>query len=214
MRLLAPALAVLALLAGCGDGEDGGRSTAGEPRCADVEAPAAREADEQEAPRRTLAPTRDWSLVFETSCGRFTVALDLTLAPETSASLVSLARSGFYDDTMFHRVVPDFVVQGGDPTQSGTGGPGYVTLDRPPSSVRYTKGVVAMAKTAIAPAGSAGSQFFVVTAEDAGLEPVYAVVGRVIDGMGVVEAIDALGNTETQRPERPVVVRRVSVVEE
>src|SRR5918997_2751360 len=146
MRLLAFAAVFFALATGCG-GDDG--SEASGSGCEDVEAPDAREPETLTALTGTLDPTTTWSLVFETSCGSFTVELDLTLAPETSASLVFLAREGFFDDTIFHRVVPDFVIQGGDPTQTGTGGPGYATLDRPPPTVRYTKGVVAMAKTTI-----------------------------------------------------------------
>ena len=105
------------------------------------------------------------------------------------------------------------MIQGGDPTQSGGGSPGYATLDKPPLSVRYTKGVVAMAKTDLAPAGTAGSQFFVVTAEDAGLDPAYAVVGRVTDGLDVVDRIGMLGDPETQRPTRTVLIRGVTVDE-
>lgn len=211
MRALAVAAVLLLVAAGCGGGD--GDGSAGEVACEEVEAPEPREPGQQEPPEGTLDPSRTWSLVFDTSCGTFTVELDLTLAPETSASLVALARDGYFDDTVFHRVVPDFVIQGGDPTQSGSGSPGYATLDRPPLSVRYTKGIVAMAKTEIAPAGTAGSQFFVVTAEDAGLDPVYAVVGRVSDGLEVVEKIGELGDRETQQPTQTVLVRTVTVDE-
>ena len=110
-------------------------------------------------------------------------------APATAASLVSLAKSGFYDNTIFHRIVPEFVIQGGDPTQSGSGGPGYTTVDAPPRDASYTKGVVAMAKSATEPAGTSGSQFFVVTGADIGLPPDYAVVGNVTSGIDVVERI-------------------------
>jgi peptidyl-prolyl cis-trans isomerase B (cyclophilin B) len=211
MRAITVLLVLLLVGAGCGG--DGDSGAAGETVCEEVEAPAAREPETLEPPDGTLDPTRTWSLVFETSCGDFTVELNLTLAPETSASLVDLARGGFYDDTIFHRIVPDFVIQGGDPTQSGGGRAGYATLDAPPLSVRYTNGVVAMAKTELAPPGTAGSQFFVVTSEDAGLEPVYAVVGRVTDGLDVVERIGELGDAETQRPTRTVLLRGVTVDE-
>ncbi|MBM2824110.1 MAG: peptidyl-prolyl cis-trans isomerase cyclophilin type, partial [Thermoleophilia bacterium] len=75
------------------------------------------------------------------------MTLDTELAPNTAASLVALAQDGYFDDTIVHRVVPDFVIQGGDPTQSGSGGPGYSTVDVPPSDAAYTKGTVAMAKS-------------------------------------------------------------------
>jgi len=87
-------------------------------------------------------------LVVETSCGDFEITLDQEQAPDTAASCVALANAGFFDDTIFHRAVPDFVIQGGDPTGTGSGGPGYSTVDVPPSNAAYTRGVVAMAKTA------------------------------------------------------------------
>ena len=153
-----------------------------------------------------------YELVVETSCGDFTITLDPELAPKTTASLVALAESGFYDDTTFHRVVPGFVIQGGDPTGTGTGGPGYSTVDAPPSDTQYTEGIVAMAKSGAEPPGSSGSQFFVVTAPDAGLSPDYAVVGTVTEGMESVRAIEALGAGDGP-PSQPVVIEKISVEE-
>jgi peptidyl-prolyl cis-trans isomerase B (cyclophilin B) len=205
------ALAVLALASGCGGGDE--PSATGTDGCESVEAPAPQEPGTREAPTEPLAAGTTYALVFETSCGTFTVGLDTELAPNTAASLVALARDGYFDDTVFHRIVPGFVIQGGDPTQTGSGGPGYSTVDAPPPSSRYVKGVVAMAKTQIEPAGTAGSQFFVVTAEDASLDPPeYAIVGEVSDGLDVVERIGALGDASEQ-PTQPVVVRSVTVTE-
>ena len=82
-------------------------------------------------PRSSIA-SKTYTLTFDTSCGSFTVTLDPEQAPKTAASLVALANAGYFDDTIFHRVVPGFVIQGGDPTQSGAGGPGYSTVDVPP----------------------------------------------------------------------------------
>jgi peptidyl-prolyl cis-trans isomerase B (cyclophilin B) len=207
---------LIAALAGCGggDGESGGdtTTTAAASGCEVVAAPDPRDAPTVTPPEGTLDPSKTWQLVFETSCGDFTVDLDLDLAPETTASLVHLAREGFYDDTVFHRIVPGFVIQGGDPTQEGTGGPGYATLDVPPASVGYTKGTVAMAKSGLEPSGTAGSQFFVVTADGVNLPPQYAIVGKVSDGMDVVERIGELGDAN-ERPTQPVVVRTVTVSE-
>jgi peptidyl-prolyl cis-trans isomerase B (cyclophilin B) len=149
--------------------------------------------------------------VFDTNCGSFTVTLDQKTAPNTSASLVSLARKGFFDDTFFHRIVPGFVIQGGDPTGTGSGGPGYSTVDKPPASARYTHGVVAMAKTGAEPAGTSGSQFFVVTGGDVGLPPDYAVVGKVTKGLEVVDKIGRLGDPASEQPTRPVVIEDVRV---
>jgi peptidyl-prolyl cis-trans isomerase B (cyclophilin B) len=211
MRAGLLALFVLAVLAGCGGGSGEGQTTA-QSGCEEVQAPAPREASKVEPPMGTLDLSKTWSLTFETSCGDFTVELDLGLAPETTASLVSLARKGYYDDTVFHRVVDDQLIQGGDPTQTGAGGPGYATLDAPPPSVRYTKGTVAMAKSAIEPPGTAGSQFFVVVADELGLPPDYAIVGKVTDGLDVVERIGMLGDIN-ERPQQPIVIRKVTVSE-
>jgi peptidyl-prolyl cis-trans isomerase B (cyclophilin B) len=211
MRAAPTVLCIVLALAGCGGGGDGGGTTTA-TGCEQVDAPAKSEVETVAPPSGTLDPTKTWKLTFETSCGNFTVELDLRLAPETTASLVHLAREGFYDDTVFHRIVPGFVIQGGDPTQSGQGGPGYATLDVPPRTVRYTKGVVAMAKSGIEPPGTSGSQFFVVTAEDAGLPPEYAVVGEVTEGLDVVERIGKLGDAN-EEPTQPVVIRTVTVTE-
>jgi peptidyl-prolyl cis-trans isomerase B (cyclophilin B) len=216
---LAVPVAALAL-AGCGGGgdEEASGAAATSPtasvetgECADVEAPAPRDGGGETAPSEPLDPSRTWTLTFETSCGTFVVTLDLDAAPHTAASLVSLARDGYFDDTVFHRIVPGFVIQGGDPTQSGSGGPGYSTVDPPPAGASYTKGVVAMAKTQAEPAGMSGSQFFVVTGDDVGLPPDYAVVGRVTDGLDVVEVIGALGDPATEEPLRPIVIDSVTV---
>ena len=210
MRVALIALLIAALAAGCGGGDD--ESTSGSGECESVEAPQPREPETREAPPEPLDASMTYTLTFETSCGSFTMTLDPKLAPETSASLVALAQDGYFDDTVFHRVVPGFVIQGGDPTQTGAGGPGYSTVDAPPSSAAYTKGVVAMAKSGTEPPGTAGSQFFVVTGADAGLPPEYAVVGEVTEGIEAVERIDALGVGDGP-PSQPVVVSSVTVGE-
>ncbi len=139
--------------------------------------------------------------------------LDPAQSPRASGSLVALAEADYFDDTVFHRIVPDFVIQGGDPTASGTGGPGYTTVDEPPSNARYTAGVVAMAKAGNEPPGAAGSQFYVVTGQDAGLPPDYAIVGNVSDGLDVVQKIGQLGGPDEQ-PTEPVVIEDVEVSED
>jgi cyclophilin family peptidyl-prolyl cis-trans isomerase len=162
-------------------------------------------------PKAKLDPKKTYRLVFQTNCGTFTVTLNQKLAPNTTASLVSLSRRGFFTDTFFHRIVPGFVIQGGDPTGSGTGGPGYKTVDRPPKNAKYTHGVMAMAKTGAEPPGTSGSQFFVVTSADAGLPAEYAIVGKVTKGLDVVERIGKLGNPSNEQPTEAVVIRRVRV---
>jgi cyclophilin family peptidyl-prolyl cis-trans isomerase len=218
VRALAILIVALAFAAGCGGGGGDAASeptesvAAGVDECASVDAPEARDPKPGEAPSTTLDSSNTHTLTFDTSCGSFTVTLDPELAPKTTASLVALAEAGYFDDTIFHRVVPGFVIQGGDPTQSGAGGPGYSTVDVPPSDAKYTQGVVAMAKSGLEAPGTSGSQFFVVTGEDAGLPPEYAIVGEVTDGMDTVLRIDALGVGDGP-PSQPVVVSSVTVGE-
>jgi peptidyl-prolyl cis-trans isomerase B (cyclophilin B) len=208
VRLAAVALLVLALTA-CG----GNGGTPAAKGCVTVDAPAPKADAGATKPTDLLDETVTYTLVFETSCGDFEITLDPESAPDTTASLVALAKTGFYDDTTFHRVVPGFVIQGGDPTGTGSGGPGYTTEDVPRPGTMYTRGVVAMAKSAVDPPGTSGSQFFVVTSEDAGLTAEYAVVGKVTKGYEAVERIEALGDAVTEQPTQPVVIERVSVRE-
>jgi peptidyl-prolyl cis-trans isomerase B (cyclophilin B) len=158
-----------------------------------------------------LDASRPHTVGVITNLGSFAFRLDVKDSPCVTSSFASLVRKGFFDGTIFHRIVPGFVIQGGDPTGTGTGGPGYTVRDAPPAGARYTKGVVAMAKTAAEPRGSAGSQFFVVTAANAGLPPDYALLGKVSRGLKVVERIGRLGNPATEKPTRRVVVLRMTV---
>jgi len=216
-------IALLAVLvfAACGDDSDsdGGSSGGGgdkaaqsEQKCAQVPAPEAKPDGGAKKPKGKLDAAKAHTVEFQTSCGDFTVTLDVKGAPNTAASFASLARSGFYDDTVFHRIVPGFVIQGGDPTGTGTGGPGYKTVDKPPANASYTRGVVSMAKTAAEAPGTSGSQFYVVTGADAGLPPDYAIVGEVTEGMDTVMRIEALG-TPTEQPSRPVVIEKATASE-
>jgi len=218
MRALGLALFLLltALAAGCGGDDDdsggSGDTTAAAGECESVESPSPREPETREVPSEPLDASREHALVVQTSCGSFTIDLDPEQAPETTASLVTLASDGYFDDTTFHRVVPGFVIQGGDPTGTGAGGPGYTTVDVPAAGSRYVRGVVAMAKSGAEPPGSAGSQFFVVTGEDAGLPPEYAIVGDVTEGMETVDRIDALGIGDGP-PSQPVVITTITAEE-
>jgi cyclophilin family peptidyl-prolyl cis-trans isomerase len=214
-------LALSLLAAGCGGDDDDGSTAAGDEtattttgggECESVEAPDPREPETREAPTEPLDTGTSYSLVVATNCGSFTFALDLESAPNTAASLVALARDGFYDNTTFHRVVPDFVIQGGDPTGTGGGGPGYQTVDEPAADARYVKGVVAMAKAPTDPPGAGGSQFFVVTGDDIGLPTEYSIVGEVTEGIDAVERIEALGVGDGP-PSQPVVIETITVEE-
>jgi cyclophilin family peptidyl-prolyl cis-trans isomerase len=215
-------LALALAVAGCGNSSSSKSSSSTTPAatttqasttpggCRKVAQPQPRRPGHHKKPASTLARGKHWSLVVETNCGSFTIALDPAQSPHASASLVALARAGYFDKTVFHRIVPGFVIQGGDPTATGTGGPGYTTVDRPPGNAQYTQGVVAMAKAQNEPRGAAGSQFYVVTGQDAGLPPDYAIVGRVSKGLAVVERIGRLGDASEQ-PTEPVVISRVRV---
>src|SRR4051812_19435636 len=161
----------------------------GEKRCVKETKPKPKGPQHLPKPTLKLDPDKSYQAVMVTSCGNFTITLDVKQAPKTSASFVSLAKRGFYDDTIFHRIVPNFVIQGGDPRGTGTGGPGYKVVEAPPSGLKYTQGVVAMAKTEIEDPGTSGSQFYVVTAPDAQLPSEYALLGKVTAGQNVVARI-------------------------
>jgi len=205
-------LIAIAVLAGCGGG--GGKHATGTSTdahgCVAVTAPAPKQRSEPK-PRAQLDATKAYDVTLRTNCGSFTIRLDVKTSPATTASFVSLARRRYFDHTIFPRIVPGFVIQGGDPTARGAGGPGYETVDKPPTGARYTHGVVAMAKTPTEAPGTAGSQFFVVTGDDARLPPDYAILGKVTKGLDVVDRIGALGDQQTEHPTETVEIERATV---
>ncbi|HSF02209.1 MAG TPA: peptidylprolyl isomerase [Solirubrobacterales bacterium] len=216
-RLLASlALAALAtfLLAACG-GEDGEETTSGSlpAGCQEAQVPPPKRVD-LKPPRERVQAGESLVAAVETSCGTFEISLDTKGSPKTVSSFVHLAREGLYDDTTFHRIVPGFVIQGGDPLGTGRGGPGYSVIEAPPNNTVYTKGTVAMVKTAFDPPGRSGSQFYVVTAADAGLPPAYALLGEVSAGQEVVDRISELGDPasgDDGTPLATVVIRTIAV---
>jgi cyclophilin family peptidyl-prolyl cis-trans isomerase len=177
--------------------------------CKQVEAPEPKTVSFKK-PEQVLKPGEEATAVVKTSCGTFDVALDTKRAPKTANSFAFLAEEGFYDDLTFHRIAPGFVIQGGDPEGTGAGGPGYSVDEKPPSNLAYTKGTVAMAKSPAEPPGRSGSQFFVVTAADAGLPPEYALVGKVSKGYSAVARIESLGTPE-EKPKRTVLIEEVTI---
>jgi peptidyl-prolyl cis-trans isomerase B (cyclophilin B) len=206
LRRIAPILALTAavlLAAGCGGGK---KETTTATTTAATESSSGRSAP-------ALDPDKTYTVTLKTNQGTFAFDLDVKKSPHTTASFAALVRRGFFDGLTFHRIVPGFVIQGGDPNGDGSGGPGYTTVDPPPSDSKYTKGVVAMAKTATEPAGTAGSQFFVVTGADIGLPPDYALLGKVSSGMDVVEKIGKLGDPTTEQPTKRVVIEKATVSE-
>ncbi|MGN6276715.1 MAG: peptidylprolyl isomerase [Solirubrobacterales bacterium] len=165
------------------------------------------------APKQVLKPGEKATAVVKTSCGTFDIALNTRRAPKTANSFAFLAEEGFYNDLIFHRIVPGFVIQGGDPEGTGLGGPGYSITEKPPANLTYTRGVVAMAKGSTDPPGRSGSQFFVVTAPNAELPPEYALVGKVTEGYEAVARIEKLGTPE-EKPKQTVLIEEVTIERE
>jgi peptidyl-prolyl cis-trans isomerase B (cyclophilin B) len=221
LGLLALLLACVLGLAACG-GDDGSteaaatatpeeQSPAEATGCEKIEAPAPKAEGDLPKPKERLQAGGTYEATVVTSCGDFTLALDAKQAPRTGGSFKYLADKGFYDGLTFHRIVAGFVIQGGDPKGDGSGGPGYTVIEKPPGGLQYTKGIVAMAKGGAEPPGASGSQWFVVTAEDAQLPPDYALLGKVTEGQDVVDRIGVVPTTADEQPAEPVVIRSVKV---
>ncbi|HVX34288.1 MAG TPA: peptidylprolyl isomerase [Solirubrobacterales bacterium] len=190
--------------------EKGGKEGKGANGCTKVEQPKPRK-ESLPKPKMTTKKGEKVTAIVETNCGTFDIALATKEAPTIANSFAYLAEEGFYDDLTFHRIVPEFVIQGGDPTGTGTGGPGYEVVEAPPKNLKYTLGTVAMAKTAEAPSGAAGSQFYVVSGpQGETLPPEYALAGRVTKGLDVVERIGELGGPE-EKPTQPVVIEKMTI---
>jgi cyclophilin family peptidyl-prolyl cis-trans isomerase len=226
MRRLPALLLACVLLAGCGGDDEESASTptptpeatatpedtGGEQGtgCEQVARPEPRTRDLPK-PKRRLDPAKTYVATVSTNCGDFEITLDAERAPKTAGSFKYLADKGFFDGLGFHRIVPGFVIQGGDPTGTGGGGPGYKVVEPPPEDITYGKGVVAMAKSAIEDPGTSGSQFFVVTADGTPLDPDYALVGAVTGGQKVVDLIGTAPIGPDEQPVEPIVMRSVKV---
>jgi cyclophilin family peptidyl-prolyl cis-trans isomerase len=202
-------VAAVLISRGGGSSDSTTTSASGSDGCKQVKAPVPKEVS-LPAPKQTLKKGEKATAVVQTSCGTFEIALDTERAPKTANSFAYLSEEGFYDDLTFHRIVPEFVIQGGDPLGNGTGGPGYTVVEKPPANLAYTKGTVAMAKSSADPPGSSASQFYVVTGADAGLPPEYALVGKVDKGLDVVERIGKLG-TPSQKPKQTVLIETITI---
>lgn len=162
-------------------------------------------------PTKRLSAGKKQVATVKTSCGTFTIKLDLKRAPKTTSSFSYLARKRVFDNTFFHRIVADFVIQGGDPIGNGTGDAGYKIVERPPSNLIYDEGVVAMAKGRDEAPGTFGSQFFVVTGgQGEALPAEYALLGKVEDGIDVVEKIGRFANPD-QSPSQIVIIKSIRV---
>lgn len=233
MRSVRAATAVFAALAfvvaGCGGSDDSApvetspdtvtSSTDTEPDTAEEACPPAEGTDTvtrqfDAAPPFCLDPDVAYSALLTTSSGEITIDLDQAAAPLAVNSFVFLARNNYFDDTICHRVIQDFVVQCGDPTGTGTGGPGYLFADELPEPGTYEIGSIAMAH--IPEPDTNGSQFFIITGENGvALPPEYSLFGQVPDDdLGVVESMNALSPTDgSQSPTEEIRILDVEIIE-
>jgi peptidylprolyl isomerase len=168
-------------------------------------------------PQMVIDPAKSgYVATVETNLGAFKIRLLAKQAPKTVNNFVCLARAGYYDKTPFHRIIEGFMIQGGDPTGTGTGGPGYQFEDELPTQLDYTRGAVAMAN---AGPNTNGSQFFIVQDNQSGkLQKNYSIFGQVTEGMEVVDKIAAVavGPSETGEmsvPKEPVTIQKVTITE-
>ena len=221
IRRAPAALAVLALAVGLAACSSSGGSPTPPP--APSQPPAQSQVPQSAAPAGSGGPVAEGcptsapdplpagetrEVTIETDLGNIVIAVEADLGPLAAGNFVALAECGFYDGVVFHRIMPDFVIQGGDPSGTGTGGPGY-QFPNDPVSVPYERGVVAMAN---AGRDTNGSQFFIVL-EEAGLPPDYSVFGRVTSGMEVADEIAAGPKTGPQGDlaAEPVTMNRMTV---
>jgi cyclophilin family peptidyl-prolyl cis-trans isomerase len=214
-------LALVALTAAaCGSEDTAGPITAPAGDCAGGEL--ATTPDEPrggyDQPEEVITAGCEYSALITTNFGDIEVALDQVLAPTTVNSFVFLATRGYFDGLSFHRVVPGFVIQGGDPTGTGSGGPGYTIPDELPAEPGYDAGAVAMAN---AGPNTSGSQFFIVTGDASFLPNAYSEFGRVTAGLEVARRIEGLadpaadpGDPAAQRPSEPALIESIRIREE
>jgi peptidylprolyl isomerase len=157
-----------------------------------------------------IDPAKRYTADMVTGKGTIRISLDPIAAPKTVNNFVTLARYHYYDGIVFHRVIPGFVLQGGDPKGTGTGGPGYQFEDELPKPGRYEIGSVAMAN---AGPNTNGSQFFIISGpQGVRLPPNYSLFGKAVAGLDVVAAIDSIG-TQSGTPKERVVIESVTVTE-
>jgi cyclophilin family peptidyl-prolyl cis-trans isomerase len=160
------------------------------------------------APEVTIDPKKKYTASIETTAGTMTAEFFPEDAPMTVNNFVFLARDGYYEDVIFHRVIPNFMIQGGDPGGTGSGGPGYRFKDEPVKR-KYARGTLAMAN---AGPNTNGSQFFIMHA-DYGLPPNYTIFGKLTSGEDVLDAIATAPTGGQDRPRDPVKMTQVTITE-
>ena len=181
--------------------------------CAAADGSSARKNTFDEAPPICLVDGKQYKAIIETTAGTVHVNLRPDIAPNTVNSFVNLARYHYFDDTTCHRAIRNFVVQCGDPTATGQGGPGYEFDDELGQIEPYEIGSVAMAN---AGPNTNGSQFFLITGDDgAALAPNYTLFGQVDDNdLGILAALDAMANTQDGPPLQPIDILSITIVEQ
>jgi cyclophilin family peptidyl-prolyl cis-trans isomerase len=175
--------------------------------------PPAEKGETKAAPEVTK---KTYLLITVKDFGEIKIELFPDIAPKNVANIVKLAKEGFYNGLTFHRVVPDFVIQGGDPKGDGTGGPGY-EVDAEISNRKHKRGTVAMARRPdmVNPERkSSGSQFYICLRDLPHLDNAYTIIGQVVQGMDVVDKIARVERGPQDKPVKPVVMENVRVVEE
>lgn len=225
ISLLAIVLLTVLIMSACGQSKvpEGGSQSSAPPTSEEdtsKDTPEDTPKTWDEAPELAIDPAKKYTATFRTSKGDFEVELFADSAPETVNNFVFLSREGYYDDVIFHRIIETFMIQGGDPTGTGMGGPGYNIPDEFENTAqyKYEPGIIAMANTG-AP-NSAGSQFFIVTGTDAaGLPPKYAIFGKVVSGMDNVTAIaqtpvQANSHGEPSQPTETVTIETIEINEQ
>lgn len=162
-------------------------------------------------PAMEIDPSKRYTAELDTSLGSLTIALDPVAAPKTVNNFVFLARQGFYDGVVFHRIIKGFMCQGGDPEGSGRGGPGYRFEDELPKPGRYEIGSIAMANSG---PNTNGSQFFIISGPSGvRLPPQYSLFGKVVKGLDVVDTMEKVPTNPGDRPKDDVVISSVTVTE-
>ena len=162
-------------------------------------------------PEMGIDPKKRYSATLSTSMGDMVIALDAAAAPVTVNNFVFLARYRYYEGVIFHRIIPGFMCQGGDPDGRGTGGPGYKFADELPKPGRYEIGSIAMAN---AGPNTNGSQFFLISGRSGvGLPPSYSLFGKIVKGLDVLDAMEKVKTGAGDRPVTPVVIESVTITE-
>lgn len=195
--------AVLVMMVGCGNGSAQDKSISDGMKFSEMQ---------QQTDNTRAADAKNRYAVIETNMGTMKLELFEDKAPITTGNFISLAQKGFYDGLIFHRVIDEFMIQGGDPSGNGTGGPGYTIKDEFNPMLRHDDpGILSMAN---AGPNTGGSQFFITLVKTPWLDGKHAVFGKVVEGMDVLKAIGKVKTGANDRPREDVVMQKVSIVEE